>query len=261
MPLTGVQYCATLLYMEKITFINNDGYAETAEAYKITNTYVDNVGVINGMFPDKDVLVVLVKNGLEIRFHDADGLPGNRIVASKGDFVYRDSKGMPVVVFPFMLIKDAPGLIRSLWDPSREGFDTGMEFASKWINHQLGGVPKAGFEDVRNQVKDLFTGHHSQKQSPAEGTQESWLAVYEVGECWEESDWGPLEEFLGKSGGTSPLIALTVTKHNLKSIEITDYRFPGNKVTVKPNDAIIKFNGKFAVIINAVRDEHTPFVD
>jgi hypothetical protein len=237
--------------------MNNEGYAETAEAYEITSTYVDNVGVIKEMFSDSEISTVSTRNGLEIRFHAEDGLPRNRVVASKGDFVYKNSKGIPAVVFPFMLIKDAPGLIRSLWDHSSVGFDTGMEFANKWLKHQ---------KEVQNQKPDFESFfkkvnkkiHNKEETAPA---QESWLAVYEVGECWEESDWGPLEEFLGKSGGTSPLIAIITTKHHLKSIEIVDYRFPGGKATVKPNDVIIKYNGRFALIINAVHNENEPFVD
>jgi hypothetical protein len=243
--------------MQKITFLNNNGVGETAEAYQIVDKYTDNVSSIVAMFPDQDVLVTNIGSGVEIHSHDDGGFRVQRVVASKGDFVYRNSKNLPVVVFPFMLIKDAPRLIKSLWDHSSVGFDTGMEFANKWIKHQ---------KEVQNQKPDFESFfkkvnkkiHNKEETAPA---QDSWLAVYEVGECWGESDWGPLEEFLGKSGGTSPIIAITATKHHLKSIDISDYRLSGGKATVKPHDVIIKYNNKFAVIVNAVRSNDDPFVD
>lgn len=240
MSLTCWYCCATILNVQKITFINNDGEVQTVEAYEITGDNNKDIPGLFHMFPERDVFVVPGGAGsLTIKTHDADGFEVQSFATSKGNFVYRDSKNLPAVVFPFMLVKDAPGLIRSLWDHSNVGFSTGMEFAKQWLHTQK------------------QTLEHPQKTPEV---QDSWLAVYEVGEHWDESDWEPLEEFLGKSAGSTPLIAITSTKKNLKSIVISDYRF-GGTATVFPNDVIIKYNGKFAIIRNGVRFENKPFVD
>jgi hypothetical protein len=253
--------------MENITYIDNDGSYRSAKAYQLLGQrdFAVNQERIRALFTNSRVNVSITPGGVKVTW------PKGQKIIFTGEFFFRGEDGelesVPEfsIIDPLKALKDAWGATSSAAAVNRfKGLESNLRGL---YDHSVGAV-----RNIREDINQYFHvtsdfGGAMLLQGPSKEDEElmrheDLADVFKVGKCWEEKDTRALFSFFSQtnSGGITPVVNVThrytgsLDNCSLKSLYIYAYGFDEG-VNVFPNDVIVRYNNKYTIIRNVVRED------